>query len=109
MEGNKRAIRRIHADRVYRHFMRAAKRLVSLSVDGWQQRMNDPVFVAFWDDEPVVMTGLLRQRTSKMAHQATIIMVYVRKNLRGTGFARNLLGIVADLLATIGIVQLAWH
>jgi ribosomal protein S18 acetylase RimI-like enzyme len=41
-----------------------------------------------------------------MAHRATIIMVYVRKNLRGTGLARTLLGTVADYARDIGILQL---
>jgi len=78
----------------------------ALSDEEWQQRLHDPVFVAFLDEEPVGITGLLRQRASKMAHRATIIMVYVRKNLRGTGLARDILNIVADYARDSGIVQL---
>jgi RimJ/RimL family protein N-acetyltransferase len=78
----------------------------ALSLEEWQQRLNDPVFVAFLNDEPVGVTGLLRQRASKMAHRATIIMVYVRMSLRGTGLARNMLNIVADYARDIGIIQL---
>ena len=120
MDGSSQAIRRIQADQVdaFRRIRLEALRSeptfyassyedwVSLSVDEWQQRLHDPVFVAFRDDEPVGMTGLLRKRASKMAHRATIIMVYVRKNLRGTGLARNLLGTVADYARDIGILQL---
>ena len=120
MDGSSLAVRRIQADQVdaFRRIRLEALRSeptfyassyedwVSLSVDEWQQRLRDPVFVAFRDDEPVGITGLLRQRASKMAHRATIIMVYVRKNLRGTGLARNLLGTVADYARDIGILQL---
>ncbi len=120
MDGSSLSVRRIQADQVdaFRRIRLEALRSeptfyassyedwVSLSVDEWQQRLHDPVFVAFRDDEPVGMTGLLRQRASKMAHRATIIMVYVRKNLRGTGLARSLLGTVADYARNIGILQL---
>jgi ribosomal protein S18 acetylase RimI-like enzyme len=41
-----------------------------------------------------------------MAHRATIIMVYVRRNLRGTGLAGKLLRAVADHARDIGILQL---
>lgn len=78
----------------------------SLSVSEWQQRLKDPVFIAFQDSEPVGITGLVRQRASKMAHRATIIMVYVRKNMRGAGLAKNLLDTVADYARGIGVVQL---
>lgn len=38
-----------------------------------RRRLTDnPVFVAFDDDEPVGITGLIRQQSSKMAHRATI-------------------------------------
>ncbi|MGV1776525.1 N-acetyltransferase family protein [Agrobacterium fabrum] len=78
----------------------------ALSVEEWKQRLNDPVFVAFQDDEPVGIIGLLRQRASKMAHRATIIMVYVCKSLRGTGLAGNLLGAATDYARDLGILQL---
>lgn len=79
---------------------------VSLSVNEWQQRLNDPVFIAFQNDEPVGIIGLLRQRASKMAHRATIIMVYVRKDLRGMGLAKGLLDAITDHARDIGIRQL---
>jgi len=53
--------------------------------DEWHRRLAEPVFLAFLDSEPVGMMGLQRQGPSKMAHRAMVIMVYVRKNLRGTG------------------------
>lgn len=78
----------------------------SLTVDEWKQRMNDPVFIAFQNDEPVGIIGLLRQRASKMAHRATIVMVYVRKDLRGMGLSKRLLDVITDHARDIGIRQL---
>lgn len=77
-----------------------------LSDQEWRQRLADPVFIVFQDGEPVGITGLLRQRPSKMAHRATIVMVYIRQNLRGTGLAAALLSAVADHARDIGIRQL---
>lgn len=59
-----------------------------LSDDEWRRRLESPVFVAFLNEEPVGITGLLRQSASKMAHRATIAMVYVRAGLRGKGLPR---------------------
>lgn len=78
----------------------------SLPDEEWQRRLNDPVFVAFQDDGPVGIIGLLRQRATKMAHRAAIIMVYVRKRLRGTGLARDLLNVTAEYARDQGIWQL---
>jgi len=77
-----------------------------LSDEEWRQRLADPVFIVFQDGEPVGITGLLRQRPSKLTHRATIVMVYLRQNLRGTGLAGILLGAVADYARDIGIRQL---
>jgi RimJ/RimL family protein N-acetyltransferase len=68
--------------------------------------MNDPVFVAFREDEPVGMMGLMRQRASKMTHRTTLVMVYVREKMRGTGVATRLLNAVIDHAKDAGIVQL---
>ena len=78
----------------------------TLPDEEWRRRLNDPVFVAFQNGEPVGIIGLLRQGAAKMAHRATIIMVYVRKSLRGTGLARALLSVVAEYARDIGIRQL---
>ncbi|NTG51371.1 GNAT family N-acetyltransferase [Agrobacterium rhizogenes] len=77
-----------------------------LTDEEWCRRLSDPVFVAFRDDQPVGVMGLLRQRSSKMAHRATLIMVYVRKDLRGTGLAKDLLDTVIAHALSDGIVQL---
>ncbi|WP_200883995.1 GNAT family N-acetyltransferase [Rhizobium sp. YS-1r] len=72
----------------------------------WRQRLNNPVFVAFLNDQPVGMMGILRQRPSKMAHRATLIGVYVRKSQRGTGIAANLLKAIADYATSVRVLQL---
>ncbi|MBB3918365.1 GNAT family N-acetyltransferase [Rhizobium fabae] len=77
-----------------------------LSLEEWRNRLNEPVFIAFQDGAPVGIMGLFRQRSSKMAHRATIVMVYVRSNLRGTGLAGRLLEAVSDHARAAGIVQL---
>lgn len=79
---------------------------VGLSDEEWRQRLADPVFIVFRDGEAVGITGLLRQRPSKLTHRATIVMVYLRQNLRGTGLAAMLLRAVADHAHDIGIRQL---
>ena len=78
----------------------------NLTDEEWRSRMNDPVFVAFRQDEPIGMMGLMRQRASKMAHRATLVMVYVRENARGSGVATRLLDTVIDHAKDDGIVQL---
>lgn len=78
----------------------------ALSLEEWRNRLSEPVLIAFQDNEPVGIMGLLRQRSSKMAHRAMIIMVYIRKSLRGTGLAGRLLDVVSDHARHIGIRQL---
>ncbi|NSZ19884.1 GNAT family N-acetyltransferase [Agrobacterium vitis] len=77
-----------------------------LSDGDWQQRLQDHVFIAFSDDEPVGIMGLSRLRPKKMAHRATLVMVYVRKRFRGTGLSRKLLGAVIDFAKAKGILQI---
>jgi len=79
---------------------------VDLPVEEWRQRLRDPVFVAFSSDEPVGIMGLLRQRPSKMAHRATLVMVYLRESFRGTGLASDLLAAVVDFARSQGVLQL---
>lgn len=70
-------------------FASSAEDWERLSGDEWRRRtVDNPVFVAFQDDVPVGIAGLIRQSASKMAHRATLVMVYVRRELRGTA-SRN--------------------
>ncbi len=64
----------------------------ALADDEWRRRLIDgPVLVAFKQGEPVGIMGLSRQRSSKMVHRATLIMVYLRRSERGRGYAKALL------------------
>ena len=49
--------------------------------------------------------GLTRQQSSKMAHRATIIMVYLRDSERGGGHAVAMLNLLLDHARTSGIRQ----
>ncbi len=61
-----------------------------LTEDAWLKRLIDgPVFVAFRHDDPVGIMRLSRQRASKMAHRARLIMVYVCRSERGGGCANH--------------------
>lgn len=73
----------------------------------WQRRLTaNPVFVAYRGDEPVGIMGLMRQQSSKMAHRATIIMVYLRASERGSGAALALLEALLDQARQMGIRQI---
>jgi GNAT superfamily N-acetyltransferase len=88
-------------------FASSAEDWEALSDEEWLRRLTDnPVFVAFCDGEPVGIMGLLRQSSSRMAHRATIIMVYLRASQRGGGLAKALLEALADHAHRCGILQL---
>ncbi|MEI2297651.1 GNAT family N-acetyltransferase [Ensifer sp. MJa1] len=75
-----------------------------LSTEEWQARLTtNTVFAALQDGEPVGIMGLMRERASRLAHRATIIMVYVREEARGSGAARNLLTHLTDHARASGI------
>lgn len=79
----------------------------ALSDEEWRRRLEaNAVFVAFRDGEPVGIMGLMPQQPSKMAHRATIIMVYVRMAERGNGLAATLLNAITDHARRSGIRQL---
>ncbi|MFJ6328032.1 MULTISPECIES: GNAT family N-acetyltransferase [unclassified Rhizobium] len=78
----------------------------ALLIDEWKERVSEPVFVAVRDLQPIGLIGLLRQRASKMAHRAMIIIVHVRRDRRGSGPVKDLLHAVADYTRDSGIRQL---
>lgn len=80
---------------------------LKISEADWQRHLIDnAIFAAFEGETPVAIMGLMRQRARKMAHRATLIMVYVRKIWRSTGLAEALLDMVDRHAATLGIRQL---
>lgn len=88
-------------------FASSAEDWEALPDDEWLRRLTDnPVFVAFHDGEPVGIMGLMRNRSSKMVHRATIVMVYIREGMRGTGLAKALLTVLTKHARATGIRQL---
>jgi len=78
-----------------------------LADEEWRRRLTDnSVLVAFREGEPVGIMGLMRQRSSKMAHRATIVMVYLRADRRGGGLAKALLEALTGHARDCGIRQL---
>lgn len=80
-----------------------------LSDEEWLRRMENPVFLAFRDGEPVGISGLLRERGIKTQHRALVIMVYLRKDVRGLGLAKRLIDTIVDQASRDGIRQLELH
>lgn len=78
----------------------------ALSEAEWRQRMSGPIMLALQGDSPVGIMGLIRQNGERRAHRASLIMVYLRANLRGTGLADRLLRAVIDHAARSGITQI---
>lgn len=79
----------------------------ALADEEWRRRVTgNSVFAAFEDGEPIGLMGLIRQSASKIAHRATIVMVYVRADRRGRGVAKGLLYALTDHARTMGIRQL---
>lgn len=78
----------------------------SLPDEEWRRRLtNTPVVVSFQDREPVGLMGLMRQQASKMAHRATIVMVYLRGSERGGGQAVAMLNLLLDHARALHIRQ----
>ena len=73
----------------------------------WTRRLTvNAVFVDFHEGGPIAMMGLMPQTASKMAHRATVIMVYVRKDRRGGGHAKAILDALVVHARQAGIRQL---
>ncbi|RWA66273.1 MAG: N-acetyltransferase [Mesorhizobium sp.] len=78
----------------------------SLPDEEWRRRLaNNPVVVSFQGQEPIGLMGLMRQQASKMAHRATIVMVYLRGSERGGGHAVAMLNLPLDHARALGIRQ----
>ena len=75
----------------------------ALPDEEWRRRLTNPVFIAFRDDEPVGIMGLMREQSSQMEHRATITMVYLRAGLRGSGLASALLEALTQHARELGI------
>ncbi len=80
---------------------------VNLSRQEWLVRMSDcTIFAGYKGEHPVGSMALMPQRPSKMAHRASIIMVYVHKSEHGTGLAVSLLETLTNYAHECAISQL---
>jgi RimJ/RimL family protein N-acetyltransferase len=87
-------------------FASSASDWEKLPDDEWRRRIeNNLVVVCFRQDEPVGIMGLMRQQSSKMAHRASLIMVYMRRGERGGGQAAAMLGLLLDHARASGVWQ----
>ncbi|PAQ10105.1 GNAT family N-acetyltransferase [Mesorhizobium temperatum] len=87
-------------------FASSAAEWENLPDEEWRRRLtNNPVVVSFRGEEPVGIMGLKRQPASKMAHRATVIMVYLRDSERGGGYAVGMLNLLLDHARALGISQ----
>ncbi len=88
-------------------FASTAAQWEALSEEEWKDRMtHNPVFVAFNGPEPVGLMGYMRQGADKMAHRATLVMVYLRKDRRCGGFAGAMLAALMTHARETGIRQM---
>ena len=84
-------------------FSSTAAKWEALSDEEWRRRLTNPVFIAFRDGEHVGIMGLMREQSSQTAHCATIMMVYLRAGLRGSGLASALLEALTQHARELGI------
>lgn len=90
-----RALRREALLQAPAAFASTAEDLEKLSDEAIRKLLADlALFAAFRGKEPVGMMGLMRFNTSKMAHRANLVMVYLRTPERGRGVASALLAAV---------------
>ncbi len=75
------------------------------SDDEWRTYLEEPVFAAFVEGEPVGLIGLIPQNKSRMAHRAGLGMVWVEPPARGSGVADALLQAALDEARDRGLLQ----
>ncbi|PWK68162.1 GNAT family acetyltransferase [Aminobacter sp. AP02] len=87
-------------------FPSSEKDWAALPDEEWRRRLtNNAVVVSFRGEEPVGIMGLMPQQAAKMAHRATIVMVYLRANERGGGRAVAMLDLLLEHARTLGVRQ----
>jgi GNAT superfamily N-acetyltransferase len=69
-------------------------------------RFESPGFVALDAKDPIGLIGYIRERPSKMAHRATLVMVFVTPLRRRSGLGRALLEHVFGAARAEGINQI---
>lgn len=113
LAGEIETFRRIRLEALHREpasFASSAADWEAAPPGDWRRRLAiGPVAVAFRDEEPVGLMGLIPEGGRRMAHRGTLIMVYVRREERGAGLASRLLATVAAAGEALGIRQIELH
>ena len=84
----------------------------ALSDEDWAQYLvTSDVFAAFEEDTPIALAGLHRQSRARMAHRASLGMVFVVPERRGSGVAGEIMAHVLSHARGLGLaqVELAVH
>jgi GNAT superfamily N-acetyltransferase len=88
-------------------FASSAEDWGNFSDNEWKRRITaSAVFMAFVESAPSGIIALTRHQGVKVAHRASVGMVYVRAHLRGTGEAARLMNQVFAHARSIGVCQL---
>jgi GNAT superfamily N-acetyltransferase len=88
-------------------FASALEDWIAMPDEEWRRRLlANPTFVALSHSGSVAIMGLMRQVSSKAAHRANLIMVYVTPKMRGSGLAVEMLNSVIEHAITLGIRQI---
>ena len=74
--------------------------------DAWRVYLDEPVFAAFDNTRAIGLLGLIPQTKSRMAHRASLGMVWVAPEARGMGAADLLLRAAIDHARSLGVDQL---
>ena len=79
----------------------------ALSDEDWAGYLkSSAVFAAFDGDAPVALAGLSRQSRARMAHRASLGMVFVVPEKRGSGVAARIMDHVIGFARGEGVLQL---
>ena len=78
----------------------------ALSDEDWAGYLvSSDVFAAFDGETPIALAGLHRQSRARMAHRASLGMVFVVPERRGSGVAGEIMEVVLDDARGLGLIQ----
>ncbi|MBT8460360.1 MAG: GNAT family N-acetyltransferase [Boseongicola sp.] len=79
----------------------------AMSDHEWRHYLTgEPIFAAFEEEKPVALAGVIHQKRDRMAHRASVAMVFVVPERRGSGLADKMMDRVAGYARGCGLVQL---
>ena len=79
----------------------------AMSDDEWRRYLtSEPIFVAFEGEKPIALAGVVHQTRKRMAHRASVAMVFVVPERRGSGIAEDIMNCVIGYARAQGLLQL---